>query len=66
MMAGRFSGEAYGRLMGLQQTMMALAMAGGPFLVGAAVVVLLAVPLVFAAGARIPAPGGTYGKENQA
>ncbi|MGI8539987.1 MAG: MFS transporter [Rubrobacteraceae bacterium] len=81
MMAGRFSGEAYGRLMGLQQTMMALAMAGGPFLVGAAsevsggysaawlgaaVVVLLAVPLVFAAGARIPAPGDTYGKENQA
>ncbi|MGH3087939.1 MAG: MFS transporter, partial [Rubrobacteraceae bacterium] len=34
-MARHFSGEVYGRLMGLQQTMMAPAMAGGPFLVGA-------------------------------
>ncbi|MBA2692339.1 MAG: MFS transporter [Rubrobacter sp.] len=34
-MSRLFSGEAYGRLMGLQQTMMAPAMAGGPFLVGA-------------------------------
>jgi MFS family permease len=34
-MARHFSGEAYGRLMGFQQTMMALAMAGGPFAIGA-------------------------------
>lgn len=34
-MSRLFSGEAYGRLMGLQQTLMALAMAGGPFMIGA-------------------------------
>lgn len=33
-MARHFSGEAYGRLMGLQQTTLGFAMAGGPFLVG--------------------------------
>ncbi len=33
-MARHFSGEVYGRLMGLQQTMLGFAMAGGPFLVG--------------------------------
>ncbi len=34
-MSRHFSGETYGRLMGLQQTMTAPAMAGGPFIVGA-------------------------------
>lgn len=34
-MSRRFSGETYGRLMGLQQTVLAFSMAGGPFLVGA-------------------------------
>lgn len=63
-MAKHFSGEAYGRLMGFQQTMMALAMAGGPFLVGvlgdlagsytlpwlgAVALLALAVPLILAA-----------------
>lgn len=33
-MGRRFSGEAYGRLMGLQQAMLGFAMAGGPLLVG--------------------------------
>jgi MFS family permease len=33
-MAQHFSGPAYGRLMGAQQTMLALAIAGGPFLTG--------------------------------
>lgn len=33
-MSRRFSGELYGRLMGLQQTMLALTMAVGPFVAG--------------------------------
>lgn len=33
-MARHFSGETYGRLMGLQQAMLGFALAGGPFLVG--------------------------------
>lgn len=82
MMAQRFSGEAYGRLMGLQQTMMALALAGGPALTGAAsdilgdysaswlgatVLLLVAVPLaLLVPGAGIPAPGEPDGKGEQA
>ncbi len=34
-MSRHFSGPLYGRLMGLQQSMLALAIAGGPFLAGA-------------------------------
>ncbi len=33
-MSSHFSGAVYGRLMGAQQTMLAFAMAGGPFLTG--------------------------------
>ena len=70
-MSQHFSGALYGRLMGLQATMLALATAGGPFLAGilrdatgsyaipwfaAATMFAAAIPAILASGAAPSAP----------